>query len=251
MKQRFMSLDRNRSARPAGWVWAGLLMIGLLWGAVGTAEGDAEAEAEPPPETWHCTAYVRGPMGRRVIDYWSRGADMRARTLIDGHPVTTLIAGGRYVVFDGLTGEGVDIARSAAAIAEDVGRARPFAFELEEIAAQGGERIEEIAIGGMKGEIWQVRDGQGRRKLWVTQGNPSVPIRLETFDRASGDTIELDYQGWSFNLPMADSFFQPPEGLDLKTFDQEGWIRRKPDAVVPAVPILYPDLLFGRSPRSG
>jgi hypothetical protein len=220
----------------------------LAWSIVLPARGE-QSDASPP-ETWHCTAYVHGPMGIRVIDYWSKGAEMRARTLIEGHPITTIVSAGRYVVFDELTGQGVDIERAAAAVEADGSRLRPFAFELDEMRAQGGEKIEEVAIGGVKGEIWQIRDTQGRRKLWVTTGAPRVPLRLETFDRASGDTIELDYQSWIFDLPMPDSFFRPPEGPRLERFDQAGWLQRGADGVGSTVPILYPDLLFGTPPAS-
>ncbi len=221
-------------------------MLALGW--TGGAPAAEETKTGSLPETWHCTAYVRGSMGIRVIDYWSRGPDMVARTLIKGHPITTIVAGGRYVVYDGLTGEGVDIARAAAAIASDVARPRPFAFDLEEIKAQGGEKVEDVSIGAMRGEVWQVRDDRGRRKLWVASGAPGVPIRLETFDRASGETIELDYQSWIFDLPLPDAFFQPPQGIRLKRFDQEGWLKRTSDDTTPAVPILYPDLIFGAPP---
>jgi len=223
-------------------------VLALVWSG-GAEAGKGEA-AESLPGSWHCTAYVRGSIGIRVIDYWSRGPDMLARTLIKGHPITTIVAGGRYVVYDGLTGEGVDIARAPAAIAADAGRLRPFAFELEEIKAQGGEKVEDVTIGAMRGEVWQVRDGQGRRKLWVASGPPGVPIRLETFDRASGETIELDYQSWIFDLPLPDDFFRPPQGIRLERFELDGWLKRGSGDAVPAVPILYPDLLFGAPPRS-
>ena len=107
----------------------------LVVAPVSRAEDEQERPSLPPPKTWHATAYVRGRIGLRVIDYWSQGPDMRARTLIAGHPITTLVRGDRYVVVDELTGRGVDIRRSKQALAADRRRTRPFAFELDELIA--------------------------------------------------------------------------------------------------------------------
>ena len=209
------------------------------------------AGAEEPnkaPDSWHSTAFVRGPMGIRVIDYWSKGDDMVARTLINGRPVTTIVQGGRYIVFDGLDGVGLDVARSKNALKEDRKRDRPFAFELDELKRDGGEKIEDVSIGSMRGEIWQVRDEQGRRKLWVSKGVPSVPLRVETFDRASAETIELDYQNWVFDMPLPERFFRPPAGLDLTRFEYDAYLAASGSSSMVSVPILYPDLLHGRQP---
>ncbi len=73
---------RRRAARLVG---LGLTVVGLLLPMLGQAAAeetdDAEDPKPKPPETWHATAYIRGRMGIRVIDYWSKGANMRARTL--------------------------------------------------------------------------------------------------------------------------------------------------------------------------
>jgi len=69
--------------------------------------GKARVSSPSPKgaQTWHATTFVSSPAGFRVIDYWSKGDWMRANTLISGHPITTLVRGDRYVVFDALTGE--------------------------------------------------------------------------------------------------------------------------------------------------
>ncbi len=224
----------------------GGLVLGLLLSVVESARAEGERSV---PETWHVTAFVRGSMGIRVIDYWSKGPDMVARTLIGGHPITTIVRGGRYVVFDGLTGKGLDIGRAAAALREDAARDRPFAFELDELIRDGGEKVEDVRVGAMRGEVWQVRDASGRRKVWVTGGVPRVPMRQETFDRSSGRTIDLDYQGWTFDLPMDEVLFQIPPAFAFERFEYEAYLAKSAQGPVGEVPVLYPDLLHGSSPR--
>lgn len=214
------------------------------------AKDSAGARGATAPETWHATAIVQGEVtGLRVIDYWSKGPNMVARTLIAGRPVTTLVAGGRYYVWNGLTGEGLDIARSPAAMAEDAGRDRPFGFELSEIRDAGGEKVEELRSNGRNIEIWQVRDGRGSRKLWVVADPPRVPVRQTTFFRASAETIELNYQNWIFDLELPDRFFAPPGGLALERFDYDGYVARAKEGPGGGLPILYPDLLHGTPPN--
>jgi len=219
--------------------------------ALAPVSGAQEAEAAvgrsaPPP--YHTNAHVRGDMGTRVIDYWSRGPDMLARTLVGGHPIVTIVTGGRYIVYDGLTGKGLDIARSERALAADVGRERPFAFELAEVQAEGAEKIDELLFGSRKGEVWQITDERGRRKVWVTVGVPQVPLRVETFDRSTAATVDMDYQNWIFDLEFSDAFFAPPPRIELQRFEFEAFLDAAAQGPVAAVPILYPDLLIGPPP---
>ena len=72
-----------------------------------------------------------------------------------------------------------------------------------------------------------------------------MPLRVETYDRATGETIELDYQSWTFDMELPDRFFRPPAGLALARFDQQAWLNPSPGEARPRVPILYPDLVFG------
>ena len=219
--------------------------LAALSGLAGIANAE---DAKKPPGSWHTTAFVRGSMGIRVIDYWARGDDMVARTLINGRPITTIVYGGRYIVFDGLAGVGLDIGRSKSSIKEDRDRDRPFGFELEDLKSEGGEKIDDVSIGSVRGEIWQLRDANGRRKLWISKGVPEVPLRVETFDRASGETIELDYQNWVFDIVLPDRFFVPPSGLNLTHIEYDAYLAQTGEAHMVPVPILYPDLLHGVGP---
>ncbi len=239
--------ERTRSGgRAAAAAIGGILA--LVIASLAGAQEEAAPAAQSAPNTYHTTAHVRGDMGMRVIDYWSRGPDMLARTLVGGHPIVTIVAGGRYIVYDGLTGKGLDIARSERALAADVGRERPFAFELEEVQAEGGEKIEELLFGSRKGEIWQITDERGRRKVWVTAGVPQVPLRVETFDRSTAATVDMDYQNWIFGLEFPDAFFAPPPRVELQRFEFEAFLDAASQRPVAAVPILYPDLLIGPPP---
>lgn len=240
-------LLRGRGRRIAG---AARVAFASCFVFASLADGWARAEEveRTPPKTYHATAVVRGDLGLRIIDYWSRGSDMLARTLVGGHEIVTIVFGGRYVVYDALTGKGLDIERAPRALAADAGRARPFAFELAELKAEGGERVEETNFGSRKGEVWQVTDGRGRRKVWVTVGVPTVPLRVETFDRATSATVDLDYQNWTFDLELSDAFFAPPARIELQNFEFDAFLEATTRGRVGAVPILYPDLLFGAPP---
>ena len=243
MRARVQRRRRERRGR----VLVGLALAALL-GAIPVAAAAQEAEDVRVPESWFATAVVRGDVGMQMIDYWSRGPNMRARTLMSGHPITTIVFGGRYIAFDELTGKGIDIGRSPRAIADDAGRLRPFAFELDEVRAAGGERIEELVFGARKGEIWQVTDARGKRKVWVTVGTPRVPLRFESFERKAGTTIDIDYQNWIFDLEMPDPFFAPPPDVELERFEYDVYLKESVQAPVGTVPVLYPDLLHGRPP---
>jgi hypothetical protein len=86
-------------------------------------------------------------------------------------------------VIDRLTGRALDVERGPRARAEDKGRLRPFAFEQREIRDAGGERVEDARVAGVDVEVWRVTDDAGRRTVWVSKGEPEVPLRVETFVR--------------------------------------------------------------------
>lgn len=243
----------GRFRRATAILKGGLLVVGvplgMLLGVCASSAASAAQEASPaeldPPKTWHASAFVRGRMGIRVIDYWSEGAKMRAHTLIGGHPITTIVNDDRYIVIDHLAGRGLDVQRSKKARKADRKRGRPFAFELDELIRDGGERIDEVEIGSMKAEIWRVTDGFGRRKVWVTAQMPRVPLRIETFTRVDSGTIDVDYSNWTFDLEMPKHFFKRPSGYEIDRFDYDDFVERSAKGPVSRLPILYPDLLHG------
>lgn len=229
-----------------------LLVAGLTsllscgWAAPSLGADDARPAAESTtasPDTWHATTFVSGAMGFRVIRYWSKGQWMRAQTLIGGHPIVTIVRDGHYIGYDELAGTGVRIERAPQAIAEDRARPRPFGNDLDELKRQGADKVEETTRAGVEVEIWRKTDAAGRRKLWVTKSEPQLPMRLETFVRAGGDTITTEYSGWSKGLPIPDSFFEAPANVKLERLDYAAFLDAA--AAGPVGPVLYPDLLHG------
>lgn len=218
--------------------------------AASDAPGASAAPAGGSPETWHATAFVSGIGSYRIIQYWSKGASMRAETLIGGHPIATLVHGDRYVVVDRLTGKALDVERSPRAQAEDAGRKRPFAFEQQEIRDAGGEKVEDTKLSGVEVEVWRVTDDVGRRTAWVSKGEPSVPLRVETFVRGGAQTVKIDYSSWGFNLEMPDAFFERPGDVEVERLSYDDYVAKSAEGPVGPAPILYPDMLHGSKPQS-
>ena len=226
----------------------GVVLSAIVLAALPDSARADEEEEPTKPKTWHATAFITGDMGTRVIDYWSKGPDMVARTMINGRPVTTMVSGGRYVVFDGISGIGLNVARSARALKEDKGRKRPFAFEFEDIKKVGGEKIDDVTFGSRRVEVWQKSDASGRQKLWVSMGVPQIPLRLQTFDRGTAANVELDYQNWIFDLEIPASFFALPANIKFEVYEYDAYMTKSMEGRVSPMPVLYPDLLHGHPP---
>jgi outer membrane lipoprotein-sorting protein len=212
------------------------------------AESRASSEKSALPGTWHATVFFSNGETYRIIHYWSAGTSMRAETLISGHPITTIVRGDRYVAFDRLTGEGIDVERSPAAIAEDHGRLRPFGIELDELKKGGGERVEETTMSGVPVEVWRLTDDSSRRTVWVSQKAPHVPIRAETFVRGSSQTLVFDYSSWRFDLELPAAFFGLPSDAQIDRYGHAEFVAKSAQEPIGRAPILYPDLLYGGSP---
>ncbi len=217
--------------------------------------GPAEAPAAAPPTkpralptTWHATVFFSGSSQYRIIHYWSAGSSMRAETLINGHPVTTIVRGDRYVVIDRMAGKALDVERAPQAVKDDKGRLRPFGIELDEIRKAGAEKVEETKLSGVPVEVWRITDKTSRRTVWVTKVAPQVPLRVETFVRGSSETLTFDYSNWSFDLAMPDAFFEIPSDIDVEELDYDEYEEKSAKGAVGPGPILYPDLLHGGRP---
>jgi len=249
---------RRRSRRPravsgALRAWAAIALAAAMasaaWGqeAIDSGPGrDAtEATAAEEPETWHVSTYVSGAVGFRVIDSWSKGSWMRARTVVSAHPITTIVRGERYVVFDGLEGKGISIARSPRAIAEDAARGRPFGQDLRDLIERGGEEVGPVRLRGEDATMWRLTEESIRRTVWVQRRKPGLPLRVETFDRVRGQTITQDYASWSSGLGIPDAFFEPPAQVSLRRLDYEAYLEAVQGGGLEWAPVLYPDLLHG------
>jgi outer membrane lipoprotein-sorting protein len=214
------------------------------------ARGAKEAPASTSEaQTWTASSVVRSDTAFRITYYWSKGPRLRAETMIGIRPIVTIVAGDRYWVYDELGRTGLEIERAPAAVREDAERTRPFANDLEELIARGGERVETNAIDGVPVEVWRLTNTAGRRTIWVTASEPKLPVRIENFDRESGQIATLEYSGWRSGVELPDRAFAPPADLELQRYDYETFLRTaiENDALGRA-PVLYPSLLHGPRP---
>lgn len=240
----------SRCDRSAGSFRAIALALIVACLAAYAPESLAEDPPKAPtvPKTWHATVFFSSGGSYRIIHYWSSGSMMRAETLIGGHPITTIVRGDRYIAFDRLTGKALEVERSPAAVAQDQGRLRPFAIELEELKRAGGEKIEDTTMSGVPVEVWRLTDETGRRTVWVSKSEPFVPIRAETFVRGSSQTLTFDYSNWGFDLEIPASFFTLPGDVAVERFGYAAFEQKTAREPRGPAPILYPDLLHGGKP---
>jgi hypothetical protein len=215
----------------------------------GAPAGEGKASAKAPPAeavpTWYALTLAHSAIGINVAYFWSKGAKLRAETVIAGRKVVSLVNGDTYYAYDAVSREGVAIGRAREAIAKDAANRRPFGRELEVILAQGGEKVGEEAIGGRPCERFRVTDDAGRREVWVTQDELRLPVRLEIYTRLTGRTIYTDFVNWASALPIDDGFFEPDPGVNFARLSFQEYAARQFTPIGP-VPILYMDLLTGR-----
>jgi hypothetical protein len=239
-----------------------LMLAGLfaLAPGAGLAQTDAKAgegapsapapakprrDAAAPAPTWYALALAHSELGLNIAFFWSKGAKMRAETVIAGHKVVSIVKGDTYYAYDATAREGVAIGRAPEAIAKDAPGRRPFGREVEVIVGQGGELVGEEEIGGRLCERYRVTDRAGRREVWVTKDELRLPIRLEIYTRLSGKTIYTDFVNWAAELPIDDGFFEPGPYLRFERLTYQEFADRQFTPIGP-VPILYMDLVTGR-----
>ena len=235
-----------RRARSACWLFVGAACL------LATFVGDAAAEGKNKSSkstSWYVSAVVSGRSGYRITNYWSKGSKLRAETMSGVHPIVTIVRGDRYWVYDELLKKGIEIKRSAPAVAEDATRIRPFGNDLEDLIRSNGEKVESVVLGEVAAEIWRATNQSGRRTVWVTVSEPRVPLRVENFDRESGESATLNYSNWASGFDLPDSAFEPPADLDLEKFEYDDYVAKSLDGLIGPAPVLYPHLLHGSRPR--
>ena len=76
-----------------------------------------------------------------------------------------------------------------------------------------------------------------------------LPVRFETFIRATGETARLEYWNWA-PMRLPDEFFASPSGADgwkITTVESyEAWLSANRSERFRQVPIILPVLLHGR-----
>lgn len=236
-----MTGRRNR----AGWrLAAATLLAALPSSAQESAPAPGAAAASAP--TWYAQAMAYGDAGLNVTHFWSKGAKLRAETVIAGHKIVTIVSGDTYYAFDGLEGRGVAIRRTSAARVADADGRRPFGRELESLLQQGAEKVGEEVFRGNRAEVYRVTDVRGRREVWVGPGDARLPVRAVVFQRATSRTQTTDYLNWRSNLAIDDRFFAPPPGVELERLSFRQYLERSAnEGPVGTVPVLYADLLHG------
>jgi hypothetical protein len=223
----------------------------LLALASAATSAAAEGEAAPAPgadlPTWYAQAIGRGDAGLSVTHYWSKGPALRAETVMSGHRVVTIVKGAWYYAFDELTGRGLAIRRDAGAVAHDAPERRPFGNEYEILIAQGAEKVGEEALWGRTAEIFRITDHLGRRELWVTSDDRKLPMRIEVFDRMSGQKGSTEYVVWDASLEIPDAFFEPDPDIAFERLEFEEYLQRSAESgSAGPVPVLHSRLLHSR-----
>lgn len=209
----------------------------------------ADDDEPSGPESWYTSTVVSGRGGYRVTHYWSLGPALRSQTIVGVSPVTTIVRGDRYWAYDELLGEGIEVKRSPLAIAEDGKRERPFGNDLEGLLRAGGEQVETGLLSGVPAETWRVTSSQGRRTVWVRASDPKVPLRVENFDRESGESATLSYSNWTSGFEVPKKFFDPPEVLQFRKLDYNEYVAESLKGPVGPAPILHPELIHGPRPQ--
>lgn len=235
----------------SGWVWCRLVLVGvtaiaLLLPSASLAKKDKKKDKKKGKEeiSFFATSLGRTSFEIMIVQYWSRGARFRSETVVSGHPIVTIVSDGMYYTYDALTQKGYAVPRTKAAIAEDAKRMRPFGNDLEELLADGGEKISSEVLNGVDVDVYRVTDGRGRRTLWASSGTLQVPVRLESYDRKSGRTGNLDWITWLPGLKIDETFFKPSSDLDLKRFKSyEAFMEALQEKPVEPVPPLFHYLL--------
>ncbi len=217
---------------------------------------DRREEPGPPtisvgPTTWFAQVIAHSELGLNVTYFWSKGPMMRAETVVAGHKIVTIVRGDRYYAYDVINQRGISILRTVAALELDAPNRRPFGNELEKLIAQGAEKVREEEVMGRPCDIYRLTNRAGRRDIWVTQGNPSLPIRVEVYNRSRRSHFSTDYLNGQSGFHISDEFFVPHPGIEIKDFELEEYFKHSVEkGPAGPVPILYCDLISG-PPQSG
>ncbi|MEE9607322.1 MAG: hypothetical protein V3U03_06240 [Myxococcota bacterium] len=220
--------------------WAGLAA------AFGALLASFSATAQGVEPTWYAQAIARGDMGLNITEFWSKGAKMRAETVVAGHKVVTIVNGDTYYAYDSLTKRGVAIGRAPAAIAADDPQRRPFGKEAQVLLRQGAEKVREEVFLGRPCDVYRVTDRRGRREIWVTRDAKQLPLRIQVYVRSRHRNQNTDYVNWLSGLSISDRFFEPEAGIELDRIGFAEYVVRASTDLVGPVPVLYADLLRGK-----
>ena len=217
-----------------------LALLFLVGASVASAAvADERDKFQEPPGSYYAMTLGRSGFDLVVASYWSLGPLLRSQTVVAGHLIVTLVDKKYYYTYDALTRKGYRIGRSKKAIAQDAGRLRPFALDYVDLIAEGGEKVREETLNGIRVDVYRATDEKGRRTLWVTQNSLKFPVKLESYNRKSARTSVLDWVQWIPAIDLEKEFFEPPSDMDLRRFDDYGEFREalKEGTVEPSPPL--------------
>jgi hypothetical protein len=239
---------------------AAIAIIATIYGfALPTFGADAPARKQQEREratvsesnVWYALRLTRGDMGVFVTHLWSNGRRMRAEMVISGVPIQQIVNGEWYYVIDVLRGTGIAVRRSAAAQKFDRSQpgARPFGNEAADLIERGAEVVREESVSGRKARVFRLTDEQGRHEVWVMDDDSALPVRIDSTDRNSGSQVVTDYIDWLSGFPVPSQFFEPGAQVQLERVEYEEYIERASRERLGPAPVLFGDLLHGRTPR--
>ena len=108
-----------------------------------------------------------------------------------------------------------------------------------DLIEEGGEKVREETLNGIRVDVYRLTDQKGKRTLWVTQNSLKFPVKLEAYNRKTGRTSVLDWVQWIPAIDLEKEFFKPPKGLELRRFDDYFQFREalKEGPVEPSPPL--------------
>ena len=204
------------------------------------------ADEDKASRGWYAMSVIQATGRMTVTHLWSKGDLFRSISVIRGVPIVTLVNKDTYYTINEMENIALAVERSPGAIAEDASRIRPFANELDTLIEQGGEKIRVQSVAGAMTTVWRVTDDAGQRTVWALAAGPSVPIRVENFDRKSGVTGQIAYVNWLYDIPIPDEFFEPWEGLKIRRMTYAQYLKARGRGPVGPAPPLFSELLNGR-----
>jgi len=212
------------------------------------AAGVALAETDPPafPTSWYAATLAEDEKGGfLMVHFWSKGGLFRSEAVLAGRKIVTIVDATTYYIIDEVSGRGVGIERAKAAREHFAKGQRPFGNEFEDLIRDGGELVGRKQAGGQTVDVYRVTDFRGRRTVWASTGKPTVPLRVETYDRDSATTGTIDYVNWLHNPVIADSFFAPNPRVQIEKLSYVEYRKRIRTGPVGPAPVLYRHMLHG------
>lgn len=199
-------------------------------------------------DTWYAQRITAGDTPLRIEHFWSKGGKVRMQTVIRAQPLITFVDGEFYTVVDPVRRRGIAIRRPASALLYDrrLAGKRPFATDAELILAEGAERIGTETMTGGTATHYRVTDRRGRRDVWMTETDPSLPLRVIQFDRVSGSTVRQDFVDWARELELPDRFFTAEPDYQIEQLEYSGYLERAGEEDQFLLPVLMRELLHGR-----